>query len=195
MKKIIMLGCVLIVSVTSCSEKELSHEEKLKEIVEVYVSEMVQKEPVLDYSIDSLKISIITQKMLLEFEASDEENIAFEKLVEAKGLGEKFQDTKKLVALIEESEGQSSAVDLGLSSMREYKDNADVLVSEAKKMIDNVKDIKVRWKTADSTNVVYYEVFALGTVTSLENVKKSGTFPFHISPDYKIIKEPVDFRE
>ncbi len=39
-----ILDLNFITALTSCSEKELTHEEKLKEIVEVYVADMLKTE-------------------------------------------------------------------------------------------------------------------------------------------------------
>ena len=59
-------------------------------------------------------------------------------------------------------------------------------------MIKDAEDKIEKWETADSTNIVYYEVIARGTMTSMKNVQKNSLFPFHISKDYKILKEPLD---
>lgn len=43
---------------------------------------------------------------------------------------------------------------------------------------------------ADSTIVKFYDVMVKGIITIDDNVQKNVEFPFHISKDYKVIKEP-----
>lgn len=176
----------------ACSEKELTHEEKLRQVVDIYIDDMLKNEPITEYSIDSLEINNITQKQILKKEALEYKAKTMEAMEKAKALGKKYQSTQSLVGIIEEHEGQGSTSNLGRTSMQEMKEEAELLMKEAKEMGELAKEKAQQWEIADSTSIVHYEVIARGSITSSKNVKKPATFPFHISKDYKILKEPMD---
>ncbi len=45
-------------------------------------------------------------------------------------------------------------------------------------------------QTADSIQLLYYDLTAKGTITAPNGVQKNAEILFHISKDYKIIKDP-----
>ncbi len=181
--QIIFLSFVIL---TSCSGIEQSHKEKINLVVETYVSDLFKSEPILEQAIDSLNIITITEKKILEEEAFADNDKAFNLLNEAKEIGEKYQETRDLVNLIETYEGENDASSIGQSSMRKMKGKAEKMMDDAKKLYAKAKETAQKSLIADSVEVIYYKIIASGSITSLRNVQKRAVYYFHISKDPRL---------
>lgn len=177
-KSTLVIGLLSLSVLMSCSKKELSHEEKIKDVVEVYLTNFFKNEPILEFKIDSVNINNITPKIILEKEALKLNQETNEALNEATLLSEKAKNFQILGLSTEHLKEE-------FETYRKKAEESSALAQ--KKAQESLK--------ADSVSVLYYDVEGRGTITTLENVQNNAIFPFHISKDYKITKEPTELRK
>ena len=188
MKKIlIVLSLGVLTLFASCSEKELTPKQETRKVVETYLNNLFKDEPINGYKIDSLIIKDVTKKQELEKEAFKYKDLALKTLKKAKELGKEYQSTKEL---------QNLATGLDASStLNRLKQEFETLQTKIKEYSKQSQELAKKSQIADSITVLFYDVIARGTITSTNNVQKNAIFPFHISKDYKILKEPVELRQ
>lgn len=185
MKNLLFVFIGILVLFTSCSEKEQTHDQKTRKIVETYIDNLLKDESIMEYKIESLVINNITEKQDLEKEAFRYRDLALDKKDEAKKLTKDFGGIRNIASL----------GDVDISEQRErYEQKIKEISKEALKYSELAKGLASQSLKADSTKVLYYDVVARGTITSLRNVQKNAIFPFHISKDYKILKDPIELR-
>ena len=195
-KNIVILWILFLTGFTSCSEKELTHEEKLKEVVEVYVADMLKSEPILEYSVDSIEIRNATPKDVLIDELTELSDTVKKMANRLKGLKKEFYDKQELIEMCNRlKNNKNNAFKLkNEMASKEINNNYEKLLAEANETFSLIKVKQKELLTADNKTIVYYKVFASTTITSIKNVIRKGMYPFHISKDYKILIEPKDYK-
>ncbi len=171
MKKSVFLFILLATLLTSCLEK--TPKEQIETVVNIYVEDMLKDEPNAQYQIDSIKIENITEKDRLENEAVQAKILVKRKLEKAKELGKDYQ----------------------ILPTNSTKAEFEALQAEILKLGENAQKWAKEAQTADSIQLLYYDVTAKGTITAPNGVQKNATIPFHISEDYKIIKDPIELQK
>ncbi len=188
MKKVLfVLSLGVLTLFASCSEKELTHKEQTRITVETYLDNLLKNEPISGYKIDSLIIKKITKKQELEKEAFKYRDLALKTLNKAKKIGKEYQSTKELQSL-------ANGLDAS-STLNSLKQQFKELQAQVKEYSKQSQELAKKSQISDSTTILFYDVIARGTITSTNNVQKNAIFPFHISKDYRIIKEPVELRK
>jgi len=189
-KLILILGSLILFF--SCSENELSYRQQIRASVKVYLDNKVKDEPNIKYRIDTLIISNITEKQEIEKEAFKYRDLALSTLSEMKELSIKFKDVKDLRNMMSElSNGKENAFTKSSNNdIGEMKVKFEQLQTKAKEYSKLAKKMAGKSLKADSTIVKFYDVMVKGIITIDDNVQKNVEFPFHISKDYKVIKEP-----
>lgn len=190
----VLFGGMLIATLFSCSQNEQSHEEKIRETVETYLDEMLRNEPITAFTVDSIEINNISPKTVLQLEVNEYLKQLQDKSEEAKALKLEVQEALDLKLLYDDVTGGekddfSSSNNKSLEEKRlefkKLKDDCDTLLKIAELKTQELEN-------ADSTSVSYYEVIAKGKITTKSNVEKSAIYPFHISKEYVILKEPLE---
>lgn len=172
MKKTLLLSILgAFALLVSCSEP--TEKEKIETVVKTYLSDLLKDEQIDSYSIDSLIVDNVTEKQKLEKEAFEYRDLVKENLAKAKELGVQYQ----------------------LTNLKTLKDDFEVLQQDIKAYSQKAQETAKKSLMADSLEVLYYDVTAKGTIISTKNVQKNAIFPFHISKDYKILKEPLELRQ
>jgi len=188
MKKLLfVLSLGVLTLFTSCSEKEQTHKQQTRKTVKTYLDNLLKDEPITGYEIDSLIIKSITKKQEIEKEAFKYKDLATKNLNKAKELGKEYQNLKDLQSLT-----------TGLDTSKELntlKQEFETLQTKIKEYSKQSQELAKKSLKIDSITVLYYDVIARGTITTSNNVQKNAIFPFHISKDYKILREPVELRQ
>ena len=188
MKKLLfVLSLGVLTLFTSCSEKEQTHKQQTRKTVNTYLDNLLKDEPITGYEIDSLIIKSITKKQEIEKEAFKYKDLATKNLNKAKELGKEYQNLKDLQSLT-----------TGLDTSKELntlKQEFETLQTKIKEYSKQSQELAKKSLKIDSITVLYYDVIARGTITTSNNVQKNAIFPFHISKDYKILREPVELRQ
>ena len=195
MLKNITFICLTISTVlVSCAEKEKTHEEKIHDVVDSYLSVNLKGESIQSYQIDSIQINDISSqlKMKLEVKHLTEDLQAI--IDEAKELKKEYQDAKELGAMYSDLTGGNQDVfsNSSNSTIQDLKKKFEAKKKEADELLVIVEQKEAEAKVADNTNVEYFEVIAFVSVTSSTNVMKQAQSPFYISKEYKILKEPSE---
>jgi hypothetical protein len=180
--------------VTSCQEQELTYEEKIEQTVHTYLDGMFAEEgSIQDYEIDSIQINDITPKIALGLQAVDKNKELQAIIDEAKELKAGYQNKKELGEMYNElGSGNDAFSESNNSSLEELNEAYKAKKELADKMLIEVEALYAKVESADTVSLEYYEVIARGTITSVKNVQKNAIYPFHISKDYKILKEPLE---
>lgn len=171
----------------SCTQNELTHNQKAQKTVETYLDNLLKDEPISNYNIDSLIIKDITEKQELEHEAFRYRDLSISSLEKAKDLGKEYQNKQELQSLVK-------SVDYS-KDLKELKQEYETIKAKVEQYSKLAQSLAKKSLEADSVEVLYYDIVARGTITSLENVQKNAIFPFHISKEYKILKEPTELRK
>ncbi len=194
-----LIVIVATVSVVSCSQPELTPEERMEESIESYLNTMVEQETSgklnVDVSIvmDSVEVvDTITRKKELGYELVKLQKDAIELAEQGKEIKKKYQDKKNLVAMYSDASGENddayaNTLKNDLESLnKQYKEKS----KEASNMLLNMNELEEEMKQADSTVVLYYHVIAhYYAVDNSSNKKKEAHVPFHISPEYKVLRD------
>jgi len=192
------LSIVGVILLTSCTQKEQSKEDNIKGVTEIYINDFFKDETDIAYVIDSLIIKDITEKLKLENEALYNKKIALKTLNEAKSLGKDYKEKKDLHdIMLSASNGTKDAfITSSQNDLDNMKSNFEDLQAKTLEYSNNAQLLAQKSFTADSLQLLYYDVVVRTTMTSTAtNVQKKGVMPFHISKDYKIIKEPLELRQ
>lgn len=172
MNKLVLVSAVTILTLfTSCSDK--TPKEQIEVVVHTYIKDMLKDESNAQYQIDSIKIDNITEKDRLKSEALQLKTLSDKKLKEAKELGKEYQ----------------------VLPTNSAKEKFEILQTEIVELHEKAKGLAQQSQTADSLELLYYDVAAKGTITAPNGVQKNTIIPFYISKDYKIIKEPTELRK
>ena len=196
MKKIVLVSVVAILTLfISCSEK--TPKEQIEVVVHTYIEDMLKNEPNAQYQIDSIKIDNITEKDRLENEAVHAQLLAKRKLEKAKELGEEYKSQNDLQAMMKSlgSSNDDTFVKSSQNDLDKMKAEFERLQAEILKLGENAQKWANEAQKADSIQLLYYDVTAKGTITAPNGVQKNAIIPFHISKEYKIIKEPTELRQ
>ena len=196
MIKNIILVAVALTSIisTSCTEPEPTHEERIDRTVRTYLDDLFSKETAIaSYEIDSIEINNISPKVALKIRAIDKNKELQSLIDEAKELKKKYQDKKELANMYTElGQGEDAFTSSMNSDLEELNEAFKAKKEEADLMLIEVESMYEDAEKADSTSIQYYEVIARGSVINNAGVKKSAIYPFHISKDYHILREPIE---
>lgn len=158
----------------------------MRTVIETYLDKTFKDEPIEGYNIDSLVIKNITEKERLKKESSKYVDLSLEQSKKSNKVIEDYKNIRDIANL--------GGLDISKEKAK-YKAKAENLLNKALEYKGMAEKLAKESLEADSTQTLYYYVIAKGTITSLKNVQKNATIPFHISEDYKIIKEPLEFQK
>lgn len=194
MFKSVLLSAVITASlfVVSCSSDEGMHEKEVQKVVLNYLDDFVRNElEYEEFTLDTLVVNDVSQKTQLMDEALSKNGEVQKIIDEAKVLRDEYLDIGELRSVLG---GGDRALD------RAYKRDEAKLKAEfvkkrdlAGEILKEVEILRNKSKEADSVAVIYYKVIVSGDVIKANDVQRSALFRFHLSPEYKIIKEPLDF--
>lgn len=192
-KNVLALFLGVFTLVSSCSG-DSSTNGKIKETVKAYLDNAAKKESISEYKIDSIIVKNITEKQKLEGEAFRYRDLALRKLEEVKENANEYQRKRDLHDLmLELSTSEDAFIKSNQNDLDRMKSEFESQQSEILGYSAKATEMANKSFKADSVKVLYYDVEAIVTTTSDNKVQKDLMFRFHISKDYKIIKEPLDF--
>jgi hypothetical protein len=183
--------CFIFLLLFSCSEteeKEVSQEDRLKEIVENFMATNFK-----EYKVEKIELEIesISPKEKLEREVfalilevnqltKDGENIKFQREVKKKEI-----QTQKYI-MSDDLYGQDEA----RKSLEQTETLLKKLKEETQIKLALAKEKQLRSYDADSTSLSYLDVKAKVSVSKKGEKQVVFSLPFYISEDYKILQGP-----
>lgn len=162
---------ILLFPILSCDNGAKQHtqdeNEKILQVVKPFLDEMFS-EGDFDYIIDSIEIEDITDVKRLEADAF------------------RFRDS----ALKYYKDAEEKANDPFNGTKEEF----ERLRAKAILFSEMSRDSARKSLNADSMKTIYYSVKVIARVTYLKKESRRAVFPFLISTDYELIKDPLQVK-